>query len=69
MSGILDVPYVLCVDVGSPKNIGWADSNGRAGDQSTLGQALSYLQAEIRGPNMDSPSRGAGVDYRRSQGN
>lgn len=36
-------PYVLCVDVGSPKNIGWADSEGRVGSADTIEAVLRTL--------------------------
>ncbi len=36
-------PYVLCVDVGGPTKIGWADSEGRDGTGDTLGAALDEL--------------------------
>jgi len=38
-------PYVLCVDVGGPKKIGWADSEGRDGTGANLGEALDRLTA------------------------
>jgi hypothetical protein len=38
-------PYVLCVDVGGPTKIGWADSEGRDGDGANLGTALDGLTA------------------------
>ncbi len=45
--GILrsEKPYVLCVDVGGPKKIGWADDEGRDGTGANLGEALDRLAA------------------------
>jgi hypothetical protein len=37
------LPYVLCVDVGGPSNIGWADAEGRSGAGASLEQALDRL--------------------------
>jgi hypothetical protein len=36
-------PYVFCVDVGSPKKIGWANAKGDSGDGNNLGEALDKL--------------------------
>jgi hypothetical protein len=36
-------PHVLCVDVGGPTKIGWADSEGRDGSGANLGVALDGL--------------------------
>ena len=36
-------PYVLCIDVGGPENIGWADANGGDGTGANLGEALDRL--------------------------
>lgn len=36
-------PYVLCVDVGGPEKIGWADAEGRNGTGANLGEALDRL--------------------------
>lgn len=41
-------PYVLCVDVGGPEKIGWANSDGGAGSGSDLGKALELLTAHLR---------------------
>lgn len=38
-------PHVLCVDVGGPTKIGWADSEGRDGTGANLGAALDGLTA------------------------
>ena len=35
--------YVLCIDVGGPKSIGWADAEGRNGTGVDLGEALDRL--------------------------
>jgi hypothetical protein len=45
--GILrsEKPYVLCVDVGGPAKIGWADDEGRYGTGANLGEALDRLAA------------------------
>jgi hypothetical protein len=36
-------PFVLCVDVGGPKKIGWADSDRKNGVGAGLGEALDRL--------------------------
>jgi hypothetical protein len=41
-------PYVFCVDVGSPKRIGWADSDGHSGTGDKLGEALEKLSDRLR---------------------
>ena len=41
-------PYVLCVDVGGPEKIGWADVDGEAGTGTNLGEALDRLSARLR---------------------
>jgi hypothetical protein len=41
-------PFVLCVDVGGPRKIGWADSVGRVGVGNTLGEALDRLSNCLR---------------------
>ena len=38
-------PYVLCVDVGGPAKIGWADAEGHDGTGANLGEALDRLAA------------------------
>jgi hypothetical protein len=38
-------PYVLCVDVGGPTKIGWANSDGLDGTGATLGAAMDWLAA------------------------
>jgi hypothetical protein len=38
-------PHVLCVDVGGPTKIGWADSEGQDGTGANLGAALDGLTA------------------------
>jgi hypothetical protein len=38
-------PYVLCVDVGGPTKIGWADSEGHDGTGANLGAALDGVTA------------------------
>lgn len=40
-------PFVLCVDVGGPKKIGWADCNGRDGTGADLGLALDRLSDHL----------------------
>lgn len=44
-----DVPFVLCIDVGGPKNIGWADSYENNGDGANLGDALDRLSSHLTG--------------------
>lgn len=39
----IEKPYVLCVDVGGPTKIGWADSEGQDGTGANLGEALDGL--------------------------
>jgi hypothetical protein len=41
-------PLVLCVDVGAPKNIGWASSDGAVGADDDLGAALDRISAHLR---------------------
>lgn len=41
-------PYVFCVDVGSPKNVGWADSEGGASGPDTFLAALLAVAARLR---------------------
>lgn len=41
-------PYVLCVDVGGPERIGWADVDGRDGTGADLGDALDRLSWRLR---------------------
>jgi hypothetical protein len=38
-------PHVLCVDVGGPAKIGWADDEGRDGTGADLDEALDRLAA------------------------
>jgi hypothetical protein len=38
-------PYVLCIDVGGPKNIGWADAEGKDGTGANLDVAMDRLAA------------------------
>jgi hypothetical protein len=33
---------VLCIDVGAPRNLGWADNDGRKGDGTTLATAMRW---------------------------
>ena len=40
-----ETPYVLCIDVGGPTKIGWADNKGRDGAGSNLGVALDRVAA------------------------
>ena len=39
------LPQILCIDVGSQRNIGWASSDGEQGDANTLAAALSRIVA------------------------
>jgi hypothetical protein len=46
--------YVLCIDVGSPKNIGWADNAGGLGTQAYsphkrghVGEQINYRRAGL----------------------
>lgn len=41
-------PYVLCIDVGSYRNIGWATSGGECGTGAGLDAALDRLGACVR---------------------
>jgi hypothetical protein len=41
-------PFVLCVDVGGPKKIGWASADGRDGTGANLGEALDRLSRYLR---------------------
>lgn len=41
-------PHVLCIDVGSPANIGWADSLGAIGSTVDLGASLLCLGERLR---------------------
>jgi hypothetical protein len=41
-------PFVLCVDVGGPKKIGWANADGRDGTGANLGDALDQLSGYLR---------------------
>jgi hypothetical protein len=36
-------PFVLCIDVGGPEKIGWANSEGSDGTGADLGDALDHL--------------------------
>jgi hypothetical protein len=40
-------PYVLCVDVGGPAKIGWADSEGRDGSGTSLAEAMEGLTTRL----------------------
>jgi hypothetical protein len=42
------MPYVFCIDVGSPAKIGWADSEGADGTGATLADALAKLAHRLR---------------------
>lgn len=44
----IEKPHVLCVDVGGPTKIGWADSEGRDGTGASLGEALDGVAALLR---------------------
>jgi hypothetical protein len=39
----LSKPFIFCIDVGSPKNIGWADSDQNAGTGEDLASALDRM--------------------------
>jgi hypothetical protein len=41
-------PYVLCIDVGGPANIGWADAEGKDGTGANLDEALERLVALLQ---------------------
>jgi hypothetical protein len=41
-------PYVFCIDVGSPKKIGWADSKSRRGTGDDLALALIELAHRLK---------------------
>jgi len=41
-------PFILCIDVGGPKKIGWADADGRDGTGDDLGEALNYISEHLR---------------------
>jgi hypothetical protein len=43
-----EIPFVMCIDVGGPKNIGWADSDGLDGTVTNLGEALDRLSECLR---------------------
>jgi hypothetical protein len=46
-------PYVLCIDVGGPAKIGWANSEGKVGSGEDLGDALEHLsQYLLEGGNV-----------------
>ena len=40
-----DKPHVLCVDVGGPTKIGWADTEGRSGTGADLDEAMDRTAA------------------------
>ncbi|HWJ73782.1 MAG TPA: hypothetical protein VNX29_11500 [Kaistia sp.] len=40
--------YVFCVDVGSPKNVGWADSEGNAGGPASFEGALLNVSRRLQ---------------------
>jgi hypothetical protein len=44
-----DTPNVFCIDVGSHRNIGWADGAGNRGSFGTLADALGTLGRGLRG--------------------
>lgn len=46
-----DKPFVLCIDVGGPKKIGWATSTGEDGTGETLSYALNKLCDHLRSDN------------------
>src|SRR5579863_6520679 len=41
-------PFVLCIDVGGPKKIGWANAEGGDGTGANLAEALDYLSGYLR---------------------
>jgi hypothetical protein len=41
-------PYVLCIDVGGPKKIGWANSDGKLGSGADLEGELMALSKHLR---------------------
>lgn len=41
-------PFVLCVDVGGPEKIGWANADGGDGTGANLGEALDRLSGCLR---------------------
>lgn len=41
-------PHVLCIDVGGPSKIGWADSTGATGTGLELGAALDSVSTLVR---------------------
>ncbi len=41
-------PFTLCIDVGGPTNIGWADSSGSSGHGADLDVALDRAAAMLR---------------------
>ena len=41
-------PHVLCIDVGSPSKIGWADSTGKDGSGADLASALQKVGLLLR---------------------
>lgn len=44
----MTVPHVLCIDVGGPAKIGWADSTGATGSGLELGTALDHVSTRLR---------------------
>ena len=42
-----EMPYILCVDVGGPSKIGWADSVGGMGSGANLADALDQLASQL----------------------
>lgn len=41
-------PFVLCVDVGGPSKIGWANTDGGDGTGANLAEALDHLSGYLR---------------------
>ena len=44
----MNAPHVLCIDVGGPKNIGWADSTGAIGSGADILTALDRALALLK---------------------
>lgn len=49
---LVKLPFVLCVDVGGPKKIGWADGEGRDGTGANLADALDRLSRHLSNGGM-----------------
>lgn len=45
-------PFVLCIDVGSYKNIGWAGSDGQTGGYRELGDAMAGISDRLSAGKM-----------------